>query len=153
MGRGRKPKGNAQRRGGLIPSAPVEAEAIVVSAVEMPAMVAANPDMAAKWTAYIADREAVAPEDAPLLESWCFWAVIADQCSRDLDEHPDPDLIRRMEKATTMLMRLGDALNMSPVSRQRAGLISAMTQSTQADVVSKARSGYARFKEAADAAE
>ena len=131
-----------------MPTSPVEPVVVSESAVEMPAMVAANPELEAKWTAYIADRKAIQPEDAPLLEAWCWWAVIADQCSRDLGEDADPDLVRKMEKATTMLMRLGDALNMSPVSRQRAGLISAMTISTQADVVSKTRAGYRRLDEA-----
>ena len=127
-----------------MPTSQVEPVVLDESAVEMPARVAGNDEMAAKWTAYIADRKAIQPEDAPLLEAWCFWAVVADQCARDLGEDADPDLIRKMEKATTMLLRLGDALNMSPLSRQRAGLISAMTISTQADVVSKTRAGYGR---------
>jgi len=148
VARGRKPKQNAQRRGGLMPTSHVEPVEAAIVPVEMPARVASNPEMAEKWTAYIADRRAIQPEDAPLLESWCFWAVIADQCARDLDESADPDLIRKMEKATTMLLRLGDALNMSPLSRQRAGLVAAMTVSTQADVVSKTRAAYGRLNEA-----
>ena len=47
-----------------------------------------------------------------------------------------------------MLMRLGDQLHLTPTARQRAGLISAMTRSTQADVVAKTRDEFRRLREA-----
>ena len=82
------------------------------------------------------------------MEAWCFWAVVRDQCARDLDDDPPPELIRKAEKASTMLMRLGDQLHLTPTARQRAGLISAMTRSTQADVVTKTREEFRRMREA-----
>lgn len=142
MARGRKPKANAVRRGGLIPTAPVRPETVVYEPPAMPAMVAASDALSEKWALCTSANEQLRPEDAPLLESWCLWAVMADQCARDLDDDPSPELVRKLEKASTMLMRLGDALNLTPVSRQRAGLISAMTRSTQADVVAKARAEF-----------
>lgn len=140
MARGRKPKANAIRRGGIRPAETVE----IVPADEpvMPARVAASPEMAAKWELCTAGTARLLPEDAPLLESWCFWAVVADQCARDLDDDPDPDLIRKAEKASTMLMRLGDALHLSPTARQRAGLVEAMTASTQVGIAERTRAEF-----------
>ena len=47
-----------------------------------------------------------------------------------------------------MLLQLGEALNISPTARDRAGLVQAMTKSTQADVLKKTIEGYERFRKA-----
>lgn len=155
MSRGRKPKANAVRRGGLIPSKPVaevlDAQIVEPELPEMPARVAANDAMRAVWDGYLAQQYHLKPEDAPMMEAWCFWAVVSDQCARDLTDDPDPDLIRKAEKASTMLMRLGDQLHLTPTARQRAGLIQAMTISTQDGVVERARRGFMAMKEGEDA--
>ena len=146
--RGRKPKQDAARRGGLIPTKPVEAAIVEADPPVMPARVASNPDMAAMWDTHLSWQGHLCAEDAPMMEAWCFWAVVSDQCARDLDDDPSPELIRKAEKASTMLMRLGDQLHLTPTARQRAGLISAMTRSTQADVVAKTRDEFRRMREA-----
>lgn len=147
MSRGRKPKADAVRRGGLIPSKPIpevlDAQIVERTAVEMPARVAENDGMRAVWEEFLSQQGHLKPEDAPMMEAWCFWAVVSDQCARDLGDDPSPDLIRKAEKASTMLMRLGDQLHLTPTARQRAGLIQAMTISTQDGVVERARRGFA----------
>lgn len=146
--RGRKPKEGAVSRGGIIPTRQVDAQIVEHDPPVMPARVAGNPEMAQLWDEHLSWQGHLRAEDAPMMEAWCFWAVVSDQCARDLDDDPSPELIRKAEKASTMLMRLGDQLHLTPTARQRAGLISAMTRSTQADVVAKTRDEFRRLREA-----
>lgn len=165
--RGRKPKRNAIRRGG---AQPVTAAAEVIGApVEKPEHVAVNPVMSACWDALVGDSPGFEQQDAPLLESYCYWyAVFRQACEstmtldgrvstlvarRDPDTgiedmttaKANPDL-RTAEKATVMLRQLGDALNISPTARVRSGLMRAMTASTQAEMVTKTLAGFEQFK-------
>ena len=173
MARGRKPKPNAQRRGGAQP-VPVEvltadkAEIIPSSHVEKPASVAAHPVQSECWDALVGNAPSLEPCDVPLLEAYCYWYAVLRQATANtitddgrvvtlygkegedgtidptsLKANPD---IKNAEKATNMLRQLGDALNLTPTARNRAGLVQAMTKSTQADVIRKTLDGYERFK-------
>lgn len=172
MGKGRKPKADAQRRGGAKPVpvevlvAPSRAQIIEPEKVQKPAHVAANPLQSECWDTLVAASGNFAPCDAPLLEAYCYWyAVLRQAQSNTITDDgrvvtlcgqysQDGDLLRNVanpdihtaEKATNMLRQLGDALNMTPTARDRAGLMQAMTKSTQADVVRKTLDGYEQFK-------
>lgn len=175
MARGRKPKADAQRRGGATP-----VQAVVLAAetagtgmverkpVEKPAYMGGNELMSECWDALVGASPNFEQCDVPLLESYCFWYSVLRQAMANtltdegvitlvgkVDDEgyaipgtasPNPDL-RNAEKATQMLRQLGDALNLSPTARDRAGLMRAMTKSTQADVVKKTLDGYEQFKQ------
>lgn len=173
--KGRKPKPDAQRRGGAKP-APVaavadlgEAAVIELEHVRKPAHVAANPLQSECWDALVGISANFEECDVPLLESYCYWysvlrAAEAGTIGQDgkvrtiahtVDEDgnptgiagPNPD-IRTAERATNMLRHLGDVLRINPSARDRAKLMAAVTKSTQADVVRKTIDGYERFKAA-----
>lgn len=173
MARGRKPKNNAIRRGGTQPTLSTTERAEVV-ALQKPVMVALNPTMDACWELIVGASPNFAPADVPQLEAYCYWYAVLQQCIQQTitedgrvvtvyAEHDEannvkpltakrnPDLLTA-EKATAMLRQLGAELNLSPVARARAGLMDAMTRSTQADVVNKTVDAFAKFKEAQDAA-
>lgn len=170
--KGRKPKQGAQRRGGTEPVPvevliqPEQAQIIEPDRAQKPAHIAANPIQSACWDDLVGASPNFAPCDVPLLEAYCYWyAVLRQSETQTIDSegkvitmvgqygkegelmkyvgHPD---IRTAEKATTMLRQLGDALNLTPTARDRAGLMQAMTRSTQADVVRKTLDGYEEFK-------
>ena len=174
MVRGRKPKANAQRRGGVQPaslasmSSNEPATIIEHSGVEKPAHIAANPLQSACWDNLVGASLNFAPCDTPLLEAYCYWYSVLRQAQSQTitsdgrvitlygkktpdgvtdpgSVRPNPD-IKNAEKATNMLRQLGDALNLTPTARDRAGLMQAMTKSTQADVVRKTLDGYEQFK-------
>lgn len=172
--RGRKPKPNAQRRGGTGPApimraSAMESEVLDVRAVEKPAGVASNPLQSECWDNMVGLGYGFEQCDVPLLESYCFWYSVLRQAERGVidsdgrvntllhtvDEEgnptgilgPNPDL-RTAEKATNMLRQLGDALRINPTARDRARLMDAVTKSTQADVVRKTLDGYEQFKAA-----
>lgn len=138
MARGRKPKANAVRRGGIVP---VEAKIVEAVPIPVPAKVEADERMAEKWGLCIGSHSQLRPEDAPLIEAWCVWAIVQDESAPGALAL-DPEALRAHEKATTMLMRLSDALHLSPTARQRAGLIEAMTKSSQLDVAAKTRAEF-----------
>lgn len=174
MGKGRPPSPNAQRRGGAQPVA-VEflgrpATVAVPAALAKPAHVAQSAIQSECWDNLVATSPNFAPCDVPLLESYCFWYAVLRQAEANvlapnggvyttvgkLDDDGvtvpgtasvNPEL-RNAEKATTMLRQLGDALNLTPTARDRAGLMRAMTKSTQADVIKKTLDGYEQFKAA-----
>lgn len=174
MARGRKPKKSAQRRGGHEPEVQ-EAAIMQNETLSKPMHIAANPLQSECWDTLIGSSPNFQKSDIPLLESYCFWYAVlrqaesqtitpdgrvitlygskGDDAQGSVRANPD---IRTAEKATAMLMRLGDALNLSPIARDRAGLVKAMTKSTQMDIVSKTIEGYKRFqieqKKALDAA-
>ena len=172
--KGRKPKPGAQRRGGPQP-APLEmigaqrAEIVPREAVAKPAHIAANPLQSDCWDSLVAASPNFAPCDVPLLEAYCYWYAVLRQSEAQtimpdgrvvtvfgkmgetgevdpasLKTSPD---IRNAEKATNMLRQLGDALNLTPTARDRAGLMRAMTKSTQADVVRKTIDGWTQFQQ------
>jgi len=172
--KGRKPKPNAQRRGGaqpapIVPASVVEAEVVQVAHLEKPQRVAENPLQSECWDNMVGLGAGFEPCDVPLLESYCFWYSVLRQAERgviddlgrvstlvyNVDEEgnpisvsgPNPD-IRTAEKATNMLRQIGDALRINPAARDRARLMEAVTKSTQADVVKKTIEGYEQFKAA-----
>ena len=173
--KGRKPKPNAQRRGGAQPAQIVPANVLDAQVVEVPACldkplaVARNPLQSECWDNMVGLGFNFEPCDIPLLESYCFWysvlrkaegEVIHDDGSvhtllYEVDEEgnvknvigPNPDL-RTAEKATNMLRQIGDALRINPTARERSRLLDAVTKSTQADVVRKTIDGYEQFKAA-----
>lgn len=172
MSKGRKPKANAQRRGGAKP-APIEliaqvddAQIIESERVRKPEHIAANPIQSACWDTLVGASPNFDDCDVPLLEAYCYWyAVLRQSESQTITEDgkvmtldgqysADGVLTRTIvnpsintaEKATNMLRQLGDVLNLTPTARDRAGLMRAMTKSTQADVVRKTLEGYEQFK-------
>lgn len=174
MARGRKPKANAQRRGGAQPIPvgaivqAVEAEIIEPSSIEKPAHIAENPLQSECWDNLVGVSKNFEPCDVPLLEAYCYWFSVLRQVESNtvtddgfvitligkLDDEgnvvsgstsPNPDL-RNAEKATNMLRQLADALQLTPTARDRAGLMRAMRESTQADIVKKTLDGYEQFK-------
>lgn len=173
--KGRKPKPNAQRRGGAQPSQIVPATVIDAQVVEVPAGlekplgVAQNPLQSECWDAMVGLGFNFEPCDVPLLESYCFWYSVLRKAEAsvihgdgsvhtleyELDDDgnpkrvigPNPDL-RTAEKATNMLRQIGDALRINPTARERSRLMDAVTKSTQADVVKKTLDGYEQFKAA-----
>jgi len=140
MARGRKPKTYAKARGGIVPVETVNAQIVEVD-IPIPPKVANDPDLAEKWALCVDTHSQLRPEDAPLIEAWCVWAVVEDK-SAPAALALDPEAIRTHEKATTMLMRLADALHLSPTARQRAGLIESVTRSSQLDVAAKTRAEF-----------
>lgn len=174
MAKGRKPKPDAQRRGGAQPL-PVEAiihagtaQIIEAPSVSKPAHVAANRLQSECWDSIVGTSQNFEQCDIPLLEAYCYWFSVLRQCESNtvgadgfvvtlvgkVDEDgnvqpgstsPNPDL-RNAEKATNMLRQLADALQLTPSARDRAKLVGAMTRSTQADVVRKTLDGYRQFK-------
>lgn len=167
MTRGRKPKTNAVRR----PKNPlqVQAEPVEIVQLEKPPIVAASPSMSACWDLIVTGSPVFQPQDVPLLEAYCYWYAVMQQCEANTltvdgrivtthaeqDENGDPIMLsaRRnpdmlnAEKATAMLRQLGSELNLTPTGRARADLLDAMTKSTQADVIKKTAEGWALFKE------
>ena len=165
--RGRKPKMDAQRRGGITPQV-LEARAVVQSHVPKPPHIEANPTMSACWDMLVAASPNFMPEDAPIMDAYCYWySVYMQACNQTItpdgrvvtlygEKNADgrtnastvranPD-INTAKKATEMMMKLAAMLQVTPEARGRAGLISAMTRSTQADVVSKTITSYAQMK-------
>lgn len=167
MARGRKPKAMAQRRGGMQPAG-VDAVAIERAPLAKPPHVEANPTMSAMWDSLVGDSRNFSQEDAPLLDSYCYWYSVYVQSMMQTitpdgkvvtlygkkggDGRTDPSTVRAnpdiqtAKKATEMMMRLAAVLQMTPEARGRAGLVDALTKSTQADVVNKTIAGYSEFK-------
>lgn len=58
---------------------------------------------------------------------------------------PHPDIKTAREAMATYRM-LADELGVSPLARQRLGLMDAMTKSTQADLVKKTNELFERFE-------
>jgi len=167
--RGRKPKKDAVRRGGVQPDAPSAMIIEPAPAIDKPPAVAINPLMSACWDSLVGCATEFEPCDVPLLESYCYWyavlkgamegtmsldgSVATTISAYDEEGNPDPSTtkpnpdLRTAEKATTMLRQLGDALNISPTARVRSGLMRAMTASTVAGLVQQTDEGFARFLE------
>lgn len=157
--RGRKPKPNAIRRGGAAPTmvaTVIDGEGQAIS-IRKPDTVSANAAMSECWDVTVSASPNFRPEDAPMLEQYCYWYSVWERAATqsmdldgsvmvlDADGKPNP-AIKVAERATNMLRQLGEALNVTPTARDRAGLMQAMTRSTQADVVNKTIEGYKRFK-------
>lgn len=158
--KGRKPKADAVRH--------EHVDAVVYDGgVRMPVAVEVNPALSLIWDECIAPVPAWKPQDVPLLVAWCQWYAILLKAGGNVVHDngkvstvfakeggdgaiPNPD-IKNLEKATTMLMRLGDQLNLTPNGRMRAGLMDAMTKSTQADVIRKTQMDFDEFRKRLDA--
>jgi P27 family predicted phage terminase small subunit len=162
---GRKPDARAVRRGG---TKPVEAVVLPAPTVDKPAHVAAEPVMSRCWDTITTGMAHLTPADVPLLEQYCYWYLVFRQCmaSTVLDDggvstlygrtYPDgtvdpltvkanPD-IATAAKASAMMKQIGSELEVTPTGRARAGLVDAMTKSTQADVIKKTQDGFAEFR-------
>ena len=172
MTRGRKPKANAQRRGGTRPTdlaSPAPAAVVLDQAVRKPERIAENPLQSECWDNLVGLGFGFEACDLPLLEAYCFWYSVLRQAQSntigidgrvttllhvvDGDGNPvgvagvNPD-IKTAEKATNMLRHLGDALRISPAARDKAALMQAVTKSTQADVVRKTIDSFEQFQAA-----
>ena len=168
MTRGRRPDANAIRRGGAQPAIAQQVDARIVERIQKPGHIAANPTMSACWDGLVGESGNYRTQDAPLLEAYCLWYAILRQAESQVvtpdgrvvtlygNHGPDgriipesikanPD-IRTAQQATNMLRQLAVELQATPAARDRAGLVQAMTRSTQADVVSKTMAGYEEFK-------
>ena len=166
--KGRKPKPDAQRRGGMRPemlqATVIEAGAIEPQRIEKPAHIAMNPLQSECWDNLVATSPNFEQCDVPLIEAYCFWFAVLRhaetgmitpdgevltvyelETERGVKLSANPDL-RTAEKATAMLRLLGGELNLTPSARDRAGLMRAMTKSTQADMVKKTMDAYEQFK-------
>ncbi|MBQ9041576.1 MAG: phage terminase small subunit P27 family [Eggerthellaceae bacterium] len=163
--KGRKPKVDAVRRGGITPeiiaaAQVVEAEIVEAERIPKPEHVAENPLQSRCWDSMVGASSIFTDADIPLLEAYCFWYSVLRQAEaevvtpsgavvttydngKDIKQNPD---LRTAEKATNMLRQIGQELNLSPSARVRAGLLNAMTKSTQADIVKKTLDGYETFK-------
>jgi phage terminase small subunit len=168
--KGRKPKPDAQRRGGIQPgmlqaATVLDAEIVEPSRIRKPAHIAINPLQSQCWDDLVRTSPNFEQCDVPLLEAYCFWFAVLRHAETgtimpdgevvtvyelegkngDVKLSQNPD-IRTAEKATAMLRLLGGELNLTPSARDRAGLMHAMTRSTQADMVKKTMDAYEQFK-------
>lgn len=166
--KGRPPKETAVRRG----LKPTEVTATVIEAlaeVEKPESVLASPHMERVWDAAVKDAPDIRQVDSPLLELYCAWYAIGQQAMRQvitpegkivtLTGKLDPSTggyapeslraapdIHTLQVATDNMRRLASELNITPAGRARAGLVDAMTKSTQADVIRKTELGFEEFR-------
>lgn len=173
--RGPKPKKNAIRRGGYQPQNMGEAAIIPAEPLAKPPSIAGNPTLSPLWDSLVGASPNFQESDVPLLASYVSWYAVFLATQQELiddegevhtvlvpedeDGNPNPYLskphpdVLTMQKATDMLMKLGDRLNLTPNARDRMNLVQAMTKSTQADIVSKTMDGYKKFKELSNADE
>lgn|GEM_PF-6660723 len=157
MTRGRKPKANAIRRSSGPPVSIQTAEP--ANDISKPDIVGMNDAMSRCWDVTVATNPSFRECDVPLLTSYCYWFAVLERATagtmeldgsvttKDGSGRQLAD-VKTAEKATKMLLQLGEALNISPTARDRAGLVQAMTKSTQADVLKKTIEGYERFRKA-----
>lgn len=169
--RGRKPKAGAIRRGGIRPD-PHHVDALPALGVAKPEHIAANPTMSACWDALVNGSPGYREQDVPLLEAYCLWYAVLRQSEAQVvtedgevvtlcgERAPDgqvipetmranPD-IQTAAKASDMIRRLAAELQATPATRDRAGLMQAMTRSTQAEMVAKTLAGYREFRRLQD---
>lgn len=180
MVKGRKPKENAVRRKNNQPAKKkVQAEELVATAVPIeptlakPKSVTDNPTMEKCWNLIVGDGAQYTEADVPGLEQMCYWYAVYQQCmqntllpdgriitkvARVVDgkedtsttkQHPD---IKTAQQAANMFRQLASEYGVSPLARQRLGLMDAMKRSTQADLVKKTEELFARFEGRLDAA-
>lgn len=176
MVKGRKPDAKAVRRKSA-PPVELAAEPMGMRKLRKPDAVLANPTMSACWDSIVGDGFQYDEADLPQLEQLCYWFAVYRQCmantvmsdgrvvtkvgrtvddgkgGRQLDPmstktHPD---IRTAKEASTMFRALASELGVSPLARQKMGLMEAVTHSTQADLVRKTEELFARFKGRLDA--
>lgn len=178
--RGRKPKHDAVRRGNAPKQqgiTPVNAQ--IMSAepmgIEKPESVAANPTMSQCWDLIVGEGRQYKPSDVPQLEQLCYWYAVHQQCVTNTvsadgrvltkvgkvgeDGRPDPASfhvnpdIRTAQMAAANYRALAAELGVSPLARQRMGLMEAVTHSTQADLVMKTERYFEQMKGKLDAAD
>lgn len=172
MVKGRKPKADAVRRRKDPPGHAEELAATVVCALQKPDSVCANPTMERCWDFIVGEGTQYTEADVPGLEQMCYWYAVYQQCMQNtllpdgrvvtrvarvvegvadpmtLKQHPD---IKTAQQAANMFRMLASEYGVTPLARQRLGLMDAMTKSTQADLVKKTEELFERFKGRLDA--
>ncbi len=168
--KGRKPDSKAVRRN---PKPSPQTELIaepsaMPPALQKPDAVLANPTMSQCWDLVVGDGYQYSAADIPQLEMLCYSYAVYRQCmnntltpdgrvitkiGRITDEgtvdpatakaHPD---IKTAREAMATYRTLADELGVSPLARQKMGLLEAVTHSTQADLVRKTEELFTRFK-------
>lgn len=168
--KGRKPDNKAVRRN---PKPSPQAELIAQPASMPPALakpdsVLANPTMNRCWDLVVGDGYQYTAADIPQLEMLCYSYAVYRQCvdntltpdgrvitkigrineEGNIDPatakaHPD---IKTAREAMATYRTLADELGVSPLARQKMGLLEAVTHSTQADLVKKTEELFERFK-------
>lgn len=177
--KGRKPKSDATRRKKKAPAKKQQpVEELVATTVQaaptlaIPESVSLNPTMYKCWNLIVGDGAQYTEADIPGLEQMCYWYAVYQQCMYNtlmpdgrvitrvgrkvdgeedvstLKQHPD---IKTAQQAANMFRQLASEYGVSPLARQRLGLMDAMTRSTQADLVKKTEELFARFEGRLDA--
>lgn len=176
MVKGRKPDAKAVRRKHAPPqpeSVNLVAEIAPPSKLSVPEFVAENATMRTCWNEIVGDGYQYTDADVPQLEQLCYWYAVYRQCvantvlpngmvvtkmGRKTEDgefdpmstkaHPD---IKTAKEASGMFRTLAAELGVSPLARQKMGLMEAVTHSTQADLVRKTEDLFERFKGRLDA--
>jgi P27 family predicted phage terminase small subunit len=147
-GQGRRPKSDAIRRAhqqGISPTTPVDSLA-------MPDVVAESELMRECWEWTVVGASHFRPEDTPQIVELCMWWAISRQCMENLtcanggivtsvednfgNRRKDPD-ISTYSTATNHVRQLSAELGISPLARQRMGLMKMQTMTLAADMPSK----------------
>lgn len=141
-GRGRRPKSDAIARAHQQPAVTyIEPGDMVV-----PEVVAANPLMLECWEWTVGNGR-FTEADTPQLVMLAYWWAVARQCMANLGTQTgvvtkietvsgprqDPD-IRTLQLATNQMRQLSSELGVSPLARQRMGLMQAATMTLAADL-------------------
>lgn len=141
-GRGRKPKSDAIARAHQSPPATY----IEPGDMPVPDIVAANPLMRECWEWTVGNGR-FTDADIPQLVTLSYWWAVARQCMANLETtagvvtkvetamgpRQDPD-IRTLQLATNQMRQLSSELGVSPLARQRMGLMQAATMTLAADL-------------------
>ncbi len=168
--KGRKPDKNATRRKQIQkPQAELIAEPTgLPPKLQKPDTVLANPTMNQCWDMVVGDGYQYSAADIPQLEMLCYSYAVYRQCVQNTmlpdgrvvtkigrigengtidpataKAHPD---IKTAREAMATYRTLADELGVSPLARQKMGLLEAVTHSTQADLVKKTQELFTRFK-------
>jgi len=142
-GRGRKPKSDAIARAHQAKAATAYVESAGLS---IPDQVLANPLMLECWE-WTVGNGSFTEADIPQLTMLAYWWAVARQCMANLDTgagvatqvetingpRQDPD-IRTLQLATNQMRQLSSELGVSPLARQRMGLMKAATMTLAADL-------------------
>lgn len=163
MTKGRKPKKDAQRRGGKPDSYLTKAqslEAIPVGGLMPPEHITANETKLECWNWIVSGGQKYEIEDMPLIASLATWWAIARQCEENMivdgeicTTHKDlngnikknPD-IGTFSQATNNMRQLSSELGIGPLARMRMGLMDAATQSLTVDITDRIAAALERHK-------
>ena len=118
------------------------------------------------WDLVVGDGTQYQIEDVPQLRQLCYWYAVHEQCMANTiapDGRIRTKIVRKDEKGNVVNVKtdpdiltarmaadkyraLAAELGVSPLARQRMGLMDSLTKSTQADVVRKTEEVYERMK-------